>query len=742
MTQKIILKKRFLQSAGFAAGLMVFTLQLFLLRGYAQPGSGNEELLNAEIAVNQEESSGTPAAAVPEEEGPNKIEINGDRVEFLMAENKVIAEGNVSVRRQDVTLFCDRLEYARDAKLAMAEGHIRLLRKEGQLEGERMKFNFGTMKGDFIDAEFDGHPFRGAGKKISRVDDGHIVIDDGYITTCDLDHPHFRFFSKKVDLYPQEKATAKNVQLKVGNVPIMYLPRFTQDLKDRKPVFMIIPGYKKDWGAFALGQYRYHLTEKVKGVIHMDYRTQKGLAEGVDLEYQSEHIGSGILRTYYMNERDRGNSKIWEDDDPPTVERERYKIEYRHNWKIDERTQAVGQYYKLSDADFLKMYFEREYDRDPNPDTYFLLTRNLDYSTLSFRTDVRVNRFVDAVERLPEIGYTLPDVKIGDTGFYFKDSTTYSNLDKKTASPSEIRQKTMRLDTENILSYPFKISFIQLRPFAGGRQTYYSRTADPGNSNSVRTIFKTGSDLSAKFFRVFDLKTNKFGLDINRLRHVVTPSLAYYYDHQPSISADELDQYDSVDALDRAHGINFSLENKLQTKRDDKNVDLVRLLLGSDFHLKENPGTGGFYSVTADLDVKPYQWLSLYLDSEYDSLNERLKTLNSDLYFNDPKGKWYWSIGKRYAVEVDDEITTEWGYTINPKWKFITYQRLNVDNGKSLEQQYTLRRDLHCWMMDLSINKKQDGSSEFWLVFTLKEFPEMGVDFSTTFNRRKPGESN
>jgi len=41
-----------------------------------------------------------------------------------------------------------------------------------------------------------------------------------------------------------------------------------------------------------------------------------------------------------------------------------------------------------------------------------------------------------------------------------------------------------------------------------------------------------------------------------------------------------LDQFDEeIDSLDRSHGLVFGIENKLQTKRKGKNVDLARALL-------------------------------------------------------------------------------------------------------------------------------------------------------------------
>ncbi|HOY09255.1 MAG TPA: LPS assembly protein LptD [Candidatus Omnitrophota bacterium] len=670
------------------------------------------------------------------------VEINGDRVEYLIHENKVVAQGNVSVKKEGVTLLCDSVEFSNQSSMAYAEGNVVLIRGNQRLTGDSLNFNFSSMKGDFEETVIAAEPFYGAGEKVSRIAENHLVLDRGFITTCDLDDPHFRFVARKIDIYPGDKAVARNVRLQIGQVPIFYLPKYTQDLTGRKPAFLVTPGYDKDWGPFLLGRWRYELSPKVKGTVHVDYRQKKDVAWGVDTDYKTDRYGHGLIRTYYMNERDVKADYFFDERTEPTVERERYKVEWRHKWNVDQDTSAVLQYYRLSDAAFLKDYFQRENEAENNPSTYFLLSRNFPTGTLSFRTDARVNRFTSIVERLPEISYALPNRELGNTGFYFKDTSTYSNLSLKPASPSEDALKTMRVDSENELSYPLKVSFIEVKPYAGLRQTYYSRTKDPADYNSVRGLFFTGSDLSTKFYKIYEAYIDQWGLDIKRLRHVVTPSVSYLYRHDPTLENEALDQFDSIDSQVRAHSLNFNLENKFQTKRQGKSVDLARVMVGTNFLLKEDPGKGGFNTVSGDLELMPYDWWSLYFDAGYDTIEEHLSTANVDFYINDEGDQWYGKFGKRFNREVDDQLTTELGWRVNPKWTFNVYHRFDLDTGALKEQQYGFKRDLHAWTMALTFNETRGEGTEIWVVMTMKAFPEIGFDVGTSFNRRKAGSQN
>ncbi|MDD3374980.1 MAG: LPS assembly protein LptD [Candidatus Omnitrophica bacterium] len=670
----------------------------------------------------------------------NPVEIDGDNVELMQDENKVVVDGNVSMVKGDTRLTCDRVEYYHKDKKAFAQGNVVLSNPKGQISGENLIFNFDTMTGEFSEAKIISAPYYGRGEKISKVGENHMVMTQGYITTCDLDKPHYKMKAKRIDVYPGEKAQARSLRMIIGKLPIVYFPQFTQVLNDTEPRVVYTPGYDKDWGIFLLSAWRYYFNENFKGNIHLDIREKKDFASGFDVDYKVPGYGEGLIKTYYMNERNITSDRFWDDRLDPTVERERFKAEWRHKWRIDETSNLVLQYYKLSDNEFLKDYFSREYDKDPNPETYFLFTKNLNKGIFSFRVDKRVNRFVSSVERLPEIGYDMTNQEVGNTGLYFQSRNLFSNLSYPEASPSDVRKDTIRIDSVNSLSLPRKIGFLDFTPSIGQRETFYTKTKDDSQRNIVRSIFEAGATLSTKFYKTFDVEADVWGVEIDRLRHIITPTVAYLYRNEPSFPGSKLNVFDAgIDSIESAHKIEFSLENKLQTKRDGQNVDLLRFITSTDFLLKEDPGSGSFNNIKTDLEFRPTEWLTFYSDSDYDVQEEQIVSSNFEIYVNSGD-KWSFGLGKRYHVDVDDQITAQLQYVINPKWRFRVYERFDVGSGTQKEQEYTVTRDLHCWEMDISFNETRDQGSEIWMVFRLKAFPDMSIDImSTGFNERKVG---
>jgi hypothetical protein len=303
---------------------------------------------------------------------------------------------------------------------------------------------------------------------------------------------------------------------------------------------------------------------------------------------------------------------------------------------------------------------------------------------------------------------------------------------------------------------------VQFKPFVASRQTFYDKGAN-GQTGIIRTIFYAGADMSTKFYRIYNLKTNVLGLDINGLRHVITPSVGYLYTHVPTIPISDIRQIDVVDAITRGNTATLSLSNKLQTKRDGQSVDFVDFLITTDYVLDPKSGvnqnsilvnTGNnLNSQLADLLFKlkilPYSWMrfegdATYEHSDHDNINyNRFSLASYDFSFDLGKGRSF-SIGQRYERKGKNEVTANFYWRLNPKWSFSIYQRYNFKQTAALpsgsqEQQYTLTRDLHCWDLDISLNRKEDTGTTVFFTFRLKAFPENEFGFDQSMGKKKSG---
>jgi len=690
----------------------------------------------------------------------SKVTMQADQVSFSQAQNKAHAKGNVVVNSRDEHLFCDELDLDRTIQEVVAQGDIYLDTPQEQVLAQGLTYNFNSGTGEFRDARVYIDPYQVKGEKINKVSDTYMTMDEGYMTTCDLDEPHFRVGAHRMDIYQHDKAVIRGMKVYLGKVPVMYLPYYVQDLKNR-PIFTFVPGEKKDFGLFLLTTARFQAGSHVKVSLHADVRERDGFGEGADINYNTPNFGRGLLSVYYTDENQIASHHLWDlyrngVKVGPTTHHERYRIIWRHKWQIDQNTNAVLQYYKIHDYDitnngFLKTYFPREYQQNAqsaNLDTYFLLTRNMPHGTLTFNVDTsRENKPIRGIERIPEVQYTLNNQQIGKSGFYAKSTDTFSDLSYRNY-PQTINNKTLRFDSNNDISHPIKIGFISFNPHLGGEETYYSRTTDTNENNIIRGMFRGSLDMSTKFYKVWDYHTNFAGLNINGLRHVITPTVTYLYQARPTFPASRLNQFDpAIDDLFRVHEFSFGFENELQTKRSGHVVDLVRSLITTTYGLKGTTGHRGFNPYDSVLDVEPTDWLSFHNDNEYDFHAGHWNTENFD---GEVHGEgWAFSLGNRYTRHEGDQITTELDYTINPKWKFKIFNSFPLSKAtdgttpSAIQNEYVLTRDLHEWEMDMAIDQQQGQGSTFYVLFRLKASPNMKFNLlSSSFQPSRPGSQN
>lgn len=753
------------------SGLLSLNLPLFAQQSVSE---------SAEAALSQEQASQAQAQEEPEsifgfkmagsndqnKESANQksqvkqpISINADTVEYAVNSKDVIATGNVEIIYKGAKLTCQKITVNTDTKDGIAQGGVRLDDASGVIEADKMNYNFQTKAGVMADAGFRANPYFGKVEKMKKNNEIEFVGFRTQMSTCSYDHPHYRIKSRKVNFLMGERVVGKDNLFTVGQktqFPLLYLPEFNRSLKEPYMHVQFSPGQSKAWGQYMLSAWRYNITENISGDILLDYRTSLGVAEGFITNYKSPNLGKGDFKFYYTQERDKSKDLSSAVDIPKVFER--YLIRWRHKWEVSPATNVIAEYHRMEDSkmmihgsgfNFMKEYFLREYEKDSLPLSYVQAQHLFGGSTLNLVVQPRVNRWTAQLEKLPELTYVLPTTQIAETPFYFEDLSSFVNYDTVNGIPSSgASQINMtRFDTYNKVSAPVKLSIFQFSPFVADRTTYYNGAVD-GSSIAPRTVFYSGADLTTKFYKIFNVKTNLFGLDVNGLRHIITPTLSYLFNNKPTIVNTKLKQIDGTDSIAVTNSASFGLQNKLQTKRNNTTVDLLDFRINNTYTFRSNSNkSGGTLSdFLLYLDFIPYSWLSLHSDAAISRNEHKFSTVNADLNFNFASERSI-GIGERYVRRGSKETILNLMWRLNPKWKFNFYGRYQFGNAENLskglrEQQYTIIRDLHCWTTEFMYDVDKTRGHSLWLIFRLKAFPELQFEYDQQYHMPKPGSQN
>lgn len=693
---------------------------------------------NIEVNLKTNEALATGKVSVTYD----KIKIIGDQLDYnfqfkkgRMIQDKSNKEYGVEVTHSDVKITTKQIDFNLAEKTAAAPGNIKIERGKSVSWGKDLVYDFTKEAGTFNDIKFVSLPWYARAQSAEKEDAQRYVLKNAYLTTCDRDKPDYRVQAKRFYIYPDDKIVAKNVVIFIGNVPVMYLPYWKQSF-DSDYIISLSVGKKKDWGWFALSSIKYHLNENVDAKIHLDQRDLKGTAGGVDFGYDTKNFGKGTLKTYHMNERDKYYRSADDTRERNIEETERYRVKLNHRWEIDSSTLAMLEYDKFSDIFFTKDYLYKEYTDDIQPASEAYLTHYEDSYSLSLYSRKRTNRFYSEVERLPELTLNTVSREIFDSNLYIRQDIEIANLNKKQAD-SDIDTDANRFDSYSEIKYPSKLpgslDWISATPYAGMRQTYYSKDNLGENENFFRGINYYGVEVNTKFFRIFDYSGNVLGVEMNRLRHVLSPKINYDYIHTPTVQGDELGTFDDIDSITKKNLFTFGIENHLQTKWKQKgsaeleNVNILYFYPWIEYRQNAPVGVKHFGYVNAELDLIPHRWLRAESDIIFNQYQKRIKTFNADVYAVG-EDKWQVGLGKRYDRDISEQLTASLYYKINRKWQVGTYTRYLSYADVFQEQQYTIYRDLHCWLLEMSYNIKldDDGFAQdrtFFFVFKLKAFP-------------------
>jgi lipopolysaccharide assembly outer membrane protein LptD (OstA) len=737
-------------------------------------------------------------AQTPETPKLIPIEITASDYTFSPETGQGHGEGNVRVRYQDVALDADVVDVNFKTRDVSAKGNILLKRGPFEWRGPQVAGNIGTKQFAFGTFDVRTGVWYGKGSAGSHLSDGTAQLDHTNITTCNLPSPHYSVQASRVLYYPDGKFRAYNTVYRVGSVPIFYWPVLFGDSKAEVGSISIRPGYSSDWGAYLLLGRTWQVSKEVETTARLDLRSKNGVALGNDTE----------IRTTY-SQTDLGLYGMYDLDTPETTSGYnrrfkaadwRYRANLYHRQELDQRLTLRANVDALSDIDMLEDWYRREYARDPQPRTFADVAYDAQRFSLSLGASPRLNDFYTVVEKLPELRLEMPRQKLVNAWpLLYQSSTTaggyrmnwrdfdLARLPLTLTDPEDY--DSLRLDTLHLLYLPISLADrIQVVPRAGVRLTSYtdsSQTAiepadlealyqvdDPYRWHTNTAILKNyddrggsltrvagelGLEASTKFHRLWPDLTNET-LRIEGLRHILQPYVNYTFAPDPSEDREHLYFFDEIDRLTAQNFVRVGLDQRLQTRRNQRIYTLARVQSYADFHFDHadhnNQGYDGLGDFGNRIEFTPHDalktWVTLVTDLDQmdirraetglqvgrkDGIRFSLAYIYRDSYY--PQSTY--SMGSTLV-----DLTGEHGYLvrnfgatqtavgevwfpISEKWSGRVRLEYDLEETELARQVYELIRDMHCWVGSLAFSE-DNGDYRIMLMLYLKAYPNIKVD--------------
>lgn len=249
------------------------------LRSLGLPDSGSIAELKARLYEHYGVSA--PAVASPgrvitieRAVSAEYFKIEGNEGSVIRVSGGVVLTVRDDASEESQRLEADEIVYDKDANAVTARGHVHYLRTKGstseEFTGQTLSVDLDDWSGVFLDgklwrsgstasstpADTPAAAGSGSGQRgfsfeadtILKRSGSLLVLDNGIITACDADNPHFSIRAKRLWLLGSNEWAIADAVLSLGEVPMVWIPFFFYP--GEEIVFHPVLGYRDREGRF------------------------------------------------------------------------------------------------------------------------------------------------------------------------------------------------------------------------------------------------------------------------------------------------------------------------------------------------------------------------------------------------------------------------------------------------------------------------------------------------------------
>jgi LPS-assembly protein len=473
----------------------------------------------------------TVSVKLDDARGGGRLQIWAGDFEYQEGEY-VLATDGVELKYRSLHLQAELLRVDIASNLLTAEGSIILDEGPRRLIGDTLEYNLAEGTGRFTQATaFVENEYYFTGDVIEQVSDTTFTLDHGTFSACSVEQPEWSLHMGHGKVTLDDYARFKNVRMKLGKVPIFYLPYMLWPTTTDRSSGLLVPqpGFSNRRG-WELGLAYYKTLGRSADVtLYTDLTSKAYFGFGTELRYRPSEKSQGLLELYALNDPETESLVGFSDiSDTPIgfhaggapvdttllPEDLRWKLHYFHETKdFWGGFRAIVNINEFSDPTY-RQDFERNVNRQTKNFIYSqaYLTRNFGQQSFNILVDQReqinlqrytvnpdlvdgkplngeielngsgeerrVGRVIETRRQLPEIEYRLRPTRLGESNIYFNVDGNLHNL--YLDSDKQGKSTFSRADLFSSLSLPVStLPWLSVKLDVGGRATYYTNSIDP-----------------------------------------------------------------------------------------------------------------------------------------------------------------------------------------------------------------------------------------------------------------------
>ncbi len=530
----------------------------------------------------QGHAAGAAGPPSPSGSGSPPLDVKADRIDYLQDQDIYEADGSVVVDQGPVHLTADHLTVQALPGIMIATGHVRLTDPKADIISERLELNVNTEAGVITHGQvyIKASNTTVDGRLIQRFSEDHYRFKEGRFTNCDAPEgeiPAWRFQFKDLDLNYGESLAFTGGWFCVADVPVIPIPTLTYPLEPRQSGLLIpTPGYDNRFGFHYQQGYYWAINPSQDLTISPSYFSNLGYGSDLEYRYALARKTRGQWYVSYLQQTSLPNVAGVTDTGQADAKRARALISGTHTQQFTPDLLLRANANFVTDPSYLQQLSNSGAQRAlPSNESNLIATQRLGsgnaYLLGQYLQPLQAGG-TDTFQRLPELGYSVPNLSLFNSPLLFGGDANAVNFYREQGFTQNRVDVAPGLSTD-VLDIGHIIGFTPQGKF---REVYYTRGVQE-TSSQHRETFWAGMDARSKLSRRFGTGGG------NAMLHTIEPSVIYEY--VPPTDQSKLTQIDQVDDLPKKNLMTYMLRSRLLEQDGNSSFNWLDLTLAQSYHV-------------------------------------------------------------------------------------------------------------------------------------------------------------
>ena len=650
--------------------------------------------------------------------GIEDIHLTADEAD-LVEEGTSELRGNAEITRGSQQIRADYVEYDQPQDTADMKGSVQYWDEALYLQSDQAHLEFDDGTGRFQGAEFiiPDNRVRGQAEELTLDIGTSTELKDANYTTCDPDDTFWKLSASKITLdHIEDWGKARNVVLRIKNVPVFYTPYMSFPLSKKRKSGFLAPGFGSSSrnGIELRTPYYWNIRPEMDATITPRVLGDSGVMLMGEYRYLLER-GNGELDIEYLP----GDNEFNDED--------RNLIHFEHSQSFLSRGDLFLKYNRVSDKNYLEdfgnslsttstRYLERRADVAYGGRGWNLLARVQDYQTVD-RSQLITSR---PYKRLPQIRFNYNSPYQGLRPNYgLKSEIVYFDRGK---DPALENVNGLRLDLFPSISFPIQTVSSFLKPELGLRFTQY----ELDNNNIIK-------DSPSRVLPVFSVDSGViFERDLklagNGYSQTLEPRLYYLYIPEEDQSDLPLfdtglynfsfaslfrgDRFSGPDRMGDANQITLAVTSYLFDQKNGRSAG--HFSLGQIYYLRDRDvglpdaevQNDSFSPIVAELDLSYFDSWNFRSELQWEPNTNTDQKLTLSAQYQPEAGKVVniayrvhrapTGVIQRNPVDID-QTNVSFRWPIGPRWSVVGNWNYAISENKSLDTFGGVEYNSCCW---------------------------------------------